>query len=131
MGPEAGAGGESEPEVDFRSFARKAVAESRRKEGTKKNLYSTLNLLEEYLPGFSWVDMNHAFVKGFEVWLGRHGYARNTVIMHLRNLRTFVGAAIAEGYMKMDDIPLVQTYMCDTALLPGRAHYHHSEDSWP
>lgn len=100
-----GMDGESEPEVDFRLFARKAVAESRRKEGTKKNLYSTLKLLEEYLPGFSWVDMNHTFVKGFDVWLSRHGYARNTVIKHLRNLRTFVGAAIAEGYMKMDDNP--------------------------
>ena len=37
-----GMDGESEPEVDFRSFARKTVAESRRKEGTKNRLATTL-----------------------------------------------------------------------------------------
>ena len=100
-----GIAGESEPEVNFQTFAQKVVAESRRKEGTKKNLYSTLKCLEKYQPGFSWVDMSHGFVQGFEVWLGKNGYARNTVIKHLRNLRTFVGAAISGGVMKAEDNP--------------------------
>ena len=49
----------------------------------------------------------------------------------------FKGEPVTEGtaevrtYQHKHDIPLIQTYMRDIALLPRCAYNHHSEDSWP
>ena len=102
-----GMSGEGEPEMSFCSFAQKAVVDSTRSDATKKNLMRTLECLSECRPGFSWVDMNHSFVQYFEMWLGSHGFARNTVVKHLRNFRTLVGEAIACGLIKPDDNPFM------------------------
>ena len=52
-----------------------------------------------------WADINYTFVLQFEAWLNGQGYARNTVIKHLRNLRTLINEAIACGYIHSENNP--------------------------
>ena len=79
--------------------------ESTRCLSTKKNLISTVHCVERFRPGCLWVDVNYSFVHQFELWLYREGFAQNTVVKHLRNLRTFVNEAILLGHIGYEDNP--------------------------
>ena len=89
----------------FKDFCSSVIMESTRCLSTKKNLISTVHCVERFRPGCLWVDVNYSFVHQFELWLNREGFAQNTVVKHLRNLRTFVNEAILLGYIGYEDNP--------------------------
>lgn len=93
------------PEIRFDKFCQDVIRTSMRTDSTKSNLLTTVRLLPEYRPRYSWNDLTYTFVKEFEVWLKQRGVATNTAAKHLRNLRTLINEAISAGYIPIDKNP--------------------------
>ena len=95
-------------DISFQSFSTNVIKNSNRKKSTQINLLSTLSLMTEFRPGYTWDDLNYRFLKDWECWMRKSNYAVNTTAKHLRNLRTLINEAIAAGHLKMDDNPFRQ-----------------------
>ena len=95
------------PNCTFTEFARKLVKEdTRRRKGTKVSLGSTIKVIQQFRRSVCFEDLNHQFLLDFEKWLKEdYKAADNTVIKHLRQLRTLVNEAIKQKYMKQEDYP--------------------------
>lgn len=91
--------------VTFLVFAKEYVRHSDRRQSTKDNLITTINVLQEFRPGLDFKDITYTFLKDFEVYLREKGNGVNTVAKHLRQLRTLVNEAINQGYIHADAYP--------------------------
>ena len=92
-------------DLSFEAFCMSAIRHSSRKTSTKKNLQTTLKMLNEFRPGYTWDDLTYSFLKDFELCLTNKGTAINTIAKHLRNLRTLINEAISAGYLSSDANP--------------------------
>lgn len=91
--------------VTFTVFAKEYVKHSDRRQSTKDNLITTINVLQEFRPGLDFKDITYTFLKDFESYLREKGNGVNTVAKHLRQLRTLVNEAINQGYIHADAYP--------------------------
>lgn len=91
--------------VTFPVFAKEYVKHSDRRQSTKDNLITTINVLQEFRPGLDFKDITYTFLKDLEVYLREKGNGVNTVAKHLRQLRTLVNEAINQGYIHADAYP--------------------------
>ena len=91
--------------VTFPIFAKEYVKHSDRRQSTKDNLITTINVLQEFRPGLDFKDITYTFLKDFETYLREKGNGINTVAKHLRQLRTLVNEAINQGYIHADAYP--------------------------
>ena len=91
--------------VTFTVFAKEYVKHSDRRQSTKDNLITTINVLQEFRPGLDFKDITYSFLKDFEAYLREKGNGVNTVAKHLRQLRTLVNEAINQGYIHADAYP--------------------------
>lgn len=91
--------------VTFTVFAKEYVKHSDRRQSTKDNLITTINVLQEFRPGLDFKDITYTFLKDFETYLREKGNGVNTVAKHLRQLRTLVNEAINQGYIHADAYP--------------------------
>lgn len=91
--------------VTFPIFAKEYVKQSDRRQSTKDNLITTINVLQEFRPGLDFKDITYTFLKDFETYLREKGNGVNTVAKHLRQLRTLVNEAINQGYIHADAYP--------------------------
>ena len=91
--------------VTFPIFAKEYVKHSDRRQSTKDNLITTINVLQEFRPGLDFKDITYTFLKDFEAYLREKGNGVNTVAKHLRQLRTLVNEAINQGYIHADAYP--------------------------
>lgn len=91
--------------VTFPIFAKEYVKHSDRRQSTKDNLITTINVLQEFRPGLDFKDITYTFLKDFETYLREKGNGVNTVAKHLRQLRTLVNEAINQGYIHADAYP--------------------------
>lgn len=91
--------------VTFTVFAKEYVKHSDRRQSTKDNLITTINVLKEFRPGLDFKDITYSFLKDFETYLREKGNGVNTVAKHLRQLRTLVNEAINQGYIHADAYP--------------------------
>ena len=95
-------------DISFQSFSTNVIKNSNRKKSTQTNLLSTLSLMNEFRPGYTWDDLNYRFLKDWECWMRKSSYAVNTTAKHLRNLRTLINEAIAAGHLKLEANPFQQ-----------------------
>lgn len=86
-------------------FAKREVEDSRLKESTRRNRFSTLRLLKEFKNNTAFMDITSQFVFDFESYLYNKGFHTNTVGKHMKHLKAFVNAAIDKGYMDANDYP--------------------------
>lgn len=91
--------------VTFPVFSKEYVKHSDRRQSTKDNLITTINVLQEFRPGLDFKDITYTFLKDFEAYLREKGNGVNTVAKHLRQLRTLVNEAINQGYIHADAYP--------------------------
>lgn len=91
--------------VTFTVFAKEYVKHSDRRQSTKDNLITTINVLQEFRPGLDFKDITYTSLKDFESYLREKGNGVNTVAKHLRQLRTLVNEAINQGYIHADAYP--------------------------
>ena len=80
--------------MTFLSFGRNWVEHSLRKDATKKNLLTTLDLLNNFRSSIE-----------FEDFMRQKMYETNTIAKHMRQLRTFVNEAIKRGYIQPENYP--------------------------
>lgn len=100
--------------MTFSAFGRNWVEQSSRKENTKKNLLTTLDLLNHFHPSVEFHDITYSFLQEFENFMQKRKYETNTIAKHMRQLRTFVNEAIKRGYMMSEDYPF-KCYQIKTA----------------
>ena len=91
--------------MTFVLFGRNWVEHSLRKDTTKKNLLTTLDLLNRFRPSIEFEDITYTFLLEFEDFMRKRMYETNTIAKHMRQLRTFVNEAIKRGYIQPDDYP--------------------------
>lgn len=102
------------PENDFIAWATRYVADSatgRRKRGTIDNLRSTLHKLRTFRKTVAFGDITYSYLTDFERFLTESGSADNTVIKHMRQLRTLVKEAINQRYIPAEDYPFANYKM--------------------
>lgn len=93
-------------QLSFSAFGRKWVESSSKKENTKKNLMTTMVLIEEFSSGLSFNEINYSFLLHFEHFMRQEkGYNVNTVAKHMKHLRAVVNEAVRYGYMSADSHP--------------------------
>ena len=91
--------------MTFLSFGRNWVEHSLRKDTTKKNLLTTLDLLNHFRPSIEFEDITYTFLLDFEDFMRQKMYETNTIVKHMRQLRTFVNEAIKRGYIQPENYP--------------------------
>ena len=78
---------------------------SDKRESTKNNLLTTVNLLCDFRQTVEFKDLTYTFLKEFESYLRQRGNSVNTIGKHMRQLRTLVNEAIRQEYMHPDAYP--------------------------
>lgn len=91
--------------MTFLSFGRNWVEHSLRKDATKKNLLTTLDLLNHFRSSIEFEDITYSFLLEFEDFMRQKMYETNTIAKHMRQLRTFVNEAIKRGYIQPENYP--------------------------
>lgn len=91
--------------MTFLSFGRNWVEHSLRKNATKKNLLTTLDLLNHFRSSIEFEDITYSFLLEFEDFMRQKMYETNTIAKHMRQLRTFVNEAIKRGYIQPENYP--------------------------
>lgn len=92
--------GEKEQQsISFFCLSRKWVENSDKKESTKRNLYTTLNLLEQFFPKLKFTDFTYTMLTNFEQYLRGKSYAVNTIAKHMKHLKSIINESIKRGYM--------------------------------
>ena len=92
-------------DMTFLQFAHRSVATSKRRDGTKQNIYATLHHIKTFQGDLEIKDVNYKFIVEFEAYLRATGLKVNSVGKHLRNVRTLVNEAINQGYLPLSDYP--------------------------
>lgn len=92
-------------DMTFLQFAYKVVAASKRREGTKQNIYATLHHIKAFQGDLEIKDVNYKFIVEFEAYLRSTGLKVNSVGKHLRNVRTLINEAINQGYLPLSEYP--------------------------
>jgi integrase len=94
--------------MTFLSFGRNWVEHSLRKDATKKNLLTTLDLLNNFRSSIEFEDITYSFLLEFEDFMRQKMYETNTIAKHMRQLRTFVNEAIKRGYIQPENYPFIK-----------------------
>lgn len=84
-------------EVDspsFINFCSEYIRVSRKRESTKKNLMSTVKVLSSFNPTTSFNDITYEYIMEFEKFLFDRRYKINTIIKHIKHLRSFYNEAL-------------------------------------
>lgn len=92
-------------DMTFLQFAHRSVAASKRREGTKQNIYATLHHIKAFQGDLEIKDVNYKFIVEFEAYLRSTGLKVNSVGKHLRNVRTLINEAINQGYLPLSEYP--------------------------
>lgn len=87
------------------AFGRKVIAQSWRKESTKRNLNTTLDILQVFRPSLRCNELTYSFLLDFENHLRQCKYSVNTIAKHMKHLRTLTNEAIRQGYLSHNDYP--------------------------
>lgn len=75
------------------------------KQGTAKNLRSTLSSLSDYLGGqdIPFCELNEPLMVHYEEWLMRKGVKRNSSSFYMRNLRSVYNKAVKQGHVRQTE----------------------------
>lgn len=78
----------------FWDFCRDYICNSRKRESTKKNLLTTVKILYLFNPNTSFSNITYEYIMKFEKFLSLRNYKINTIIKHIKHLRSFYNEAI-------------------------------------
>ena len=100
--------------VNFQSFCEDLIEGGDRKDGTNQNLRSALRLITEFDSMVSFDRFDTEYVKSFYQWMfDVQHFKQNTVVKNMICLRTFVNAAIRDGYLRKDDYFSHVSFRCE------------------
>lgn len=102
---------EIDPEIVQKALiseiGKKWIEHSSRKESSRRNLYTTIDLVEIYRPGSAFHEITYEWIIGFEHFLRERQLSINTIAKHLRQLRTLVNEAIRHGLLPLSTNPFL------------------------
>lgn len=87
----------------FIDFCKEYICVSRKRESTKKNLMTTVNLLNIFNPYTSFNNITYEYVMEFEKFLFARNYKINTIIKHIKHLRSFYNEALNRKLIKNNE----------------------------
>lgn len=109
---------ETDPKIEQKALiseiGKKWIEISSRKESSRRNLYTTIDLIEIYRPGTAFQEITYEWIIGFEHFLCERQLSINTIAKHLRQLRTLVNEAIRHRLLPLSMNPF-QGYRIKTA----------------
>jgi integrase len=91
--------------MTFLSFGRNWVEHSLRKDATKKNLLTTLDLLNHFRSSIEFEDITYSFLLEFEDFMRQKMYETNTIAKHRLNVSSFDSLVDKRGYIQPEDYP--------------------------
>lgn len=89
----------------IQDMGRKWIEASSRKESTRRNLNTTIDIVEEYRPNATFQDITYEWITEFELFLHNRQLSANTIAKHLRHLRILVNEAIRHGLLPSSTYP--------------------------
>ncbi len=94
------------PRVDnVCSYGQKWIESSGRRDSTKKNMTSTLKLLQQFNADLTFDEVNYGCIVDFERFLREKRLKVNTVAKHLKQLRTLLNEAVRQDLLSADAYP--------------------------
>ena len=94
------------PRVDnVCSYGQKWIESSGRRDSTKKNMTSTLKLLQQFNADLTFDEVNYGCIVDFERFLREKTLKVNTVAKHLKQLRTLLNEAVRQDLLSADAYP--------------------------
>lgn len=78
----------------FTDFCKEYIYTSRKRDSTKKNLITTVKLIDIFKTKMSFSDLTYDFIIGFEKFMSAREYKANTIIKHIKHLRSFYNEAV-------------------------------------
>lgn len=111
----------------FTDFCRKYIISSRKRESTKKNLMTTVKLIDAYDDNTSFKSLTYEYIIGFEHFLSSKNFKVNTIIKHIKHLRSFYNEAMNRELIKQGEDAFRKYKMLKgeakyTFLLPEELH---------
>lgn len=89
--------------TSFPDFCKEYISASRKRESTKKNLMTTVNLIRTFKEKTSFKSITYEYVKNFEEYLSSKKYKTNTIIKHIKHLRSFYNEAVNRKLIKQGE----------------------------
>lgn len=87
-------------DLSFTSFCNEYIKTSRKRDSTKKNLMTTVNLIKNFNGETSFKSITYEYVMEFEKFLSARKYKTNTIIKHIKHLRSFYNEAVNRELIK-------------------------------
>lgn len=94
--------------IKFVDLCNEYIINSNKKESTKKNLMSTVKIIEMYSPGVEIADVNYDFLAGLEYFLTQRNYNINTITKHIKHIKSMYNEAVTRNIIKSVDIKVTQ-----------------------
>lgn len=102
----------------FTDFCKEYINNSRKRDSTKKNLITTVKLINIFRADTSFHSLTYEYIIGFENFLTSRNYKVNTIIKHIKHLRSFYNEAINREFIKAGEDAFRKYKM-----LKGEANY--------
>lgn len=91
--------------LKFTDFCREYIDTSRKRDSTKKNLITTVKLIDDFKVKMSLNDLTYDFILNFEKYLSSKNYKTNTIIKHIKHLRSFYNEAVNQKKIRHYEDP--------------------------
>ncbi|NDV59317.1 site-specific integrase [Bacteroides sp. 519] len=105
-------------EDSFITFCHEETQRARLKDSTKKNHFSTIELLKQFRENLSLSDLNYDCICSFEHFLVQKGYHINTIAKHMKHIKRYINVAINQELILQEQYPF-RKYKIKT----GENHY--------
>ena len=99
----------------FLAFFEREVRNAAVRESTRRNLWSTFNVLREFRRGVLFSELTLEFLCDFETFMRQRGYHVNTIAKHMKQLKRPVNAAVHKGYLPAQSHPFLHYKIKTTA----------------
>ena len=86
--------------LSFTDFCKEYIQTSRKRDSTKKNLMTTVNLINSFDVNTSFKSLTYEYIREFERFLSSKKYKTNTIIKHIKHLRSFYNEAVNRELIK-------------------------------
>lgn len=89
--------------LSFTDFCKEYIQTSRKRDSTKKNLMTTVNLINSFDVNTSFKSLTYEYIREFERFLSSKKYKTNTIIKHIKHLRSFYNEAVNRKLIKHEE----------------------------
>lgn len=90
-------------ESSFLNFCKEYIHISRKRESTKRNLMTTVKVLSIFNCNTSFNNITYEYIMNFEKFLFARKYKINTIIKHIKHLRSFYNEAVNRKLINNSD----------------------------